>query len=193
PGVGADPTKPPCRKAKDLRKERRQQKETQRQKEGGAPSPSTGLASSPAPPTQPNQPKTLEDFITESLPEDGKHRLEVRLVRSSPPSAQFKASFDASYQVYKLYQIAIHKDPPDKPSESQVRGQEWMGMGRSGRGKGRRAEVRLVPVCFEDPQFMASYDQSAALYARYQMAVHGDDPSECRESEFRRFLCDSPL
>ncbi|KAI1894534.1 hypothetical protein AGOR_G00116780 [Albula goreensis] len=172
PGVGADPTKPPCRKAKDLRKERRQQKEQQRQKEGGAPSPSTGPASSPALPTQPNQPKTLEDFITESLPEDGKHRLEVRLVRSSPPSAQFKASFDASYQVYKLYQIAIHKDPPDKPSESQV---------------------RLVPVCFEDPQFMASYDQSAALYARYQMAVHGDDPSECRESEFRRFLCDSPL
>lgn len=47
--------------------------------------------------------------------------LKVRLVRSSPPSPQFKASFDASYQVYKLYQMAIHKDPPDKPSESQVR------------------------------------------------------------------------
>ena len=48
--------------------------------------------------------------------------LKVRLVRSSPPCPQFKASFDASYQVYKLYQMAIHKDPPDKPSESQVRG-----------------------------------------------------------------------
>lgn len=48
--------------------------------------------------------------------------LKVRLVRSNPPSPQFKASFDASYQVYKLYQMAIHKDPPDKPSESQVRG-----------------------------------------------------------------------
>ncbi|KAG7462705.1 hypothetical protein MATL_G00187520 [Megalops atlanticus] len=168
PGVGADPSRPPCRKAKELRKERRLQKEQQRQQEGGAP------ASGPAhaPPSQPNQPKTLEDFITESLPEDAKHHLEVRLVRSSPPSSQFKASFDASYQVYKLYQIAIHKDPPDKPSESQV---------------------RLVPVCFEDPQFMASYDQSAALYARYQMAIHGDAPSECGESEFRRFLCDSPL
>lgn len=47
--------------------------------------------------------------------------LKVRLVRSNPPSPQFKASFDASYQVYKLYQMAIHKDPPDKPSESQVR------------------------------------------------------------------------
>lgn len=48
--------------------------------------------------------------------------LKVRLVRSNPPSQQFKASFDASYQVYKLYQMAIHKDPPDKPSESQVSG-----------------------------------------------------------------------
>uniref|UniRef100_A0A3Q4HBF9 Arginyl-tRNA--protein transferase 1 n=1 Tax=Neolamprologus brichardi TaxID=32507 RepID=A0A3Q4HBF9_NEOBR len=50
--------------------------------------------------------------------------LKVRLVRSNPPSPQFKASFDASYQVYKLYQMAIHKDPPDKPTESQVRGWE---------------------------------------------------------------------
>lgn len=36
---------------------------------------------------------------------------------------------------------------------------------------------------FEDPQFEASYEQSVALYARYQMAIHGDDPSECSESE----------
>lgn len=116
PGVGADPSRPPCRKAKDLRKERRQLKEQQRQQEGGASS--AGSAPACAPPTQS---RTLEDLIAESLPEDAKHRLEVRLVRSSPPSTQFKASFDASYQVYKLYQIAIHKDPPDKPSESQFR------------------------------------------------------------------------
>lgn len=40
-----------------------------------------------------------------------------------------------------------------------------------------------MPVSFEDPQFTASYQQSAALFARYQMAVHGDEPSECSESE----------
>ncbi|KAJ8418069.1 hypothetical protein AAFF_G00137780 [Aldrovandia affinis] len=170
PGVGADPGRPPCRKAKDLRKERRQEKEQQRGREGGAAS--AGPAPPHPPPTQPGQPKLLEDVIAEFLPADGKHRLEVRLVRSNPPSPQFKASFDASYQVYKVYQIFVHKDPPEKPSESQV---------------------RLVPVCFEDPQFTASYEQSAALYARYQMSVHGDAPSECGESEFRRFLCDSPL
>lgn len=44
-------------------------------------------------------------------------------------------------------------------------------------------KVRLVPVNFEDPQFAASYQQSVALYARYQMAIHGDDPSACSETE----------
>lgn len=57
--------------------------------------------------------------------------LKVRLVRSNPPSPQFKASFDASYQVYKLYQMAIHKDPPDKPTESQVRGSTAEGLSLS--------------------------------------------------------------
>nr|XP_054605822.1 arginyl-tRNA--protein transferase 1 isoform X4 [Nothobranchius furzeri] len=109
PGKGADPNRPPCRKAKDLRKERRLQKDQIRQ-HADVPNPN---------PTRSNQPKSLEDFIRESLGDDASHQLEVRLVRSNPPSPQFKASFDASYQVYKLYQMAIHKDPPHKPSESQ--------------------------------------------------------------------------
>ncbi|XP_029031539.1 arginyl-tRNA--protein transferase 1 isoform X5 [Betta splendens] len=122
-GMGADPSRAPCRKAKDLRKERRLQKEQMRQHAEGVSS-----IVSPTPP-QMTQPKGLEDFINQSLPENAAHSL----------------------------------------------------------------EVRLVPVDFEDPQFTASYQQSVELYARYQMAIHGDDPSECSESEFRRFLCDSPL
>uniref|UniRef100_A0A4W5LTK1 Arginyl-tRNA--protein transferase 1 n=1 Tax=Hucho hucho TaxID=62062 RepID=A0A4W5LTK1_9TELE len=117
-GVGADPGRPLCRKAKELRKARRLQKEQKRQVGGGVPASAT---SNPATPVQLNQPKALEEFITESLPDSPLHRLEVRLVRSNPPSSQFKASFDASYQVYKLYQMAIHHDPPDKPTESQFR------------------------------------------------------------------------
>ncbi|XP_047458373.1 arginyl-tRNA--protein transferase 1 isoform X2 [Mugil cephalus] len=118
PGMGADPSRPPCRKAKDLRKERRLQKEQMRHHGDGVPSSVTPTQPTPA---QNSQPKTLEELINESLPDDSSHSLEVRLVRSNPPSPQFKASFDASYQVYKLYQMAIHKDPPDKPSESQFR------------------------------------------------------------------------
>ncbi|XP_028279434.1 arginyl-tRNA--protein transferase 1 isoform X3 [Parambassis ranga] len=126
PGMGADPSRPPCRKAKDLRKERRLQREQMRQHADGV-----STISSPNQPTssQNNQSKSLEEFINESLPDSSSHCL----------------------------------------------------------------EVRLVPVNFEDPQFTSSYEESVALYARYQMAIHGDDPSDCNESEFRRFLCDSPL
>ncbi|XP_061545420.1 arginyl-tRNA--protein transferase 1 isoform X3 [Phycodurus eques] len=126
PGIGVDPNRPPCRKAKDLRRERRHQKEQMKHSSVGA---SSTLTISPPTPTQTNQTKTLEDFLTETCPDSSSHCL----------------------------------------------------------------EVRLVPVSFEDPQFTASYQQSVALYTRYQMAIHGDDPSECSESEFRRFLCDSPL
>ncbi|XP_067241677.1 arginyl-tRNA--protein transferase 1 isoform X1 [Chanodichthys erythropterus] len=124
PGNGADPNRPQCRKAKDIRKERRLQKDQQKQQETVSSTPNPAPSKS-----QSNQPKSLEEFITESLPNDPLHRL----------------------------------------------------------------EVRLVPVSFEDPDFLASYKQSAALYARYQMTVHGDAPYECGESEFKRFLCDSPL
>lgn len=68
-GIGADPSRPLCRKAKDLRKERRLQKEQKRQQEG--------RASALATPTQPSQAKALEDLISESLPDSPLHRLEV--------------------------------------------------------------------------------------------------------------------
>ncbi|XP_077585446.1 arginyl-tRNA--protein transferase 1 isoform X2 [Stigmatopora nigra] len=126
PGVGIDSNRPPCRKAKDLRKERRHQKEQMKNSSVGV---SSTLTNRPSTPTQTNKTKTLEEFFTETCPDSYSHRL----------------------------------------------------------------EARLVPVSFEDPRFSASYEQSVALYSRYQMAIHGDDPSECSESEFRRFLCDSPL
>uniref|UniRef100_A0A674MIQ4 Arginyl-tRNA--protein transferase 1 n=1 Tax=Takifugu rubripes TaxID=31033 RepID=A0A674MIQ4_TAKRU len=112
-GAGADANRPPCRKAKELRKERRLQKEQERHNADAV------VSSLSHAPTQTNQPKPLEDFISESLMNNSAHRL----------------------------------------------------------------EVRLVPVSFEDPQFMASYQQSVVLFARYQKAIHGDDPNECSETE----------
>lgn len=73
-GTGADPSRPPCRKARDLRKERRLQKEQMRQHVDGVPS---IVSSTPSTPTPVNQAKALEDFIDESLPDDSSHCLEV--------------------------------------------------------------------------------------------------------------------
>ncbi|XP_057386756.1 arginyl-tRNA--protein transferase 1 isoform X7 [Balaenoptera acutorostrata] len=174
PGKGADLSKPPCRKAKEIRKERKRLK-LMRQNPGGE---LEGFQVQGQPPSlfppkaKSNQPKSLEDLIFESLPESASHKFEVRVVRSSPPSSQFKATFQESYQVYKRYQMVVHKDPPDKPTVSQV---------------------RLVPVSFEDPEFKSSFSQSFSLYVKYQMAIHQDPPDECGKTEFTRFLCSSPL
>uniref|UniRef100_A0A5F5PZL3 Arginyl-tRNA--protein transferase 1 n=1 Tax=Equus caballus TaxID=9796 RepID=A0A5F5PZL3_HORSE len=172
-GKGADLSKPPCRKAKEIRKERKRLKLMQQNPDGELGGLQARREPSFCPPkAKSNQPKSLEDLIFESLPENASHKLEVRVVRSSPPSSQFKATFQESYQVYKRYQMVIHKDPPDKPTVSQV---------------------RLVPVSFEDPEFKSSFSQSFSLYVKYQMAIHQDPPDECGKTEFTRFLCNSPL
>ncbi|XP_026968607.1 arginyl-tRNA--protein transferase 1 isoform X4 [Sagmatias obliquidens] len=121
PGKGADLSKPPCRKAKEIRKERKRLKLMQ-QNPGGELEGFQVRCQPPSlfpPKAKSNQPKSLEDLIFESLPESASHKFEVRVVRSSPPSSQFKATFQESYQVYKRYQMVIHKDPPDKPTVSQ--------------------------------------------------------------------------
>ncbi|XP_059517844.1 arginyl-tRNA--protein transferase 1 isoform X15 [Myotis daubentonii] len=168
PGKGADLSKPPCRKAKEIRKERKRLKLMQQSPAGGP----EGFQAPREPKTKPNQPKSLEELIFESLPEDASHKLEVRVVRSSPPSSQFKATMLESYQVYKRYQMVIHNHSPDEPTVSQV---------------------RLVPVSFEDPEFKSSLSQSFSLYVKYQMAIHQDPPEECGKTEFTGFLCTSPL
>ncbi|XP_036120782.1 arginyl-tRNA--protein transferase 1 isoform X8 [Molossus molossus] len=118
PGKGADLSKPPCRKAKEIRKERKRLKLMQ-QNPAGEP---TGGQAQRGPKTEPHQPRSLEDLIFESLPENASHKLEVRVVRSSPPSSQFKATMLESYQVYKRYQMVIHNHSPDEPTVSQFTG-----------------------------------------------------------------------
>ncbi|XP_060896619.1 arginyl-tRNA--protein transferase 1 isoform X4 [Labrus mixtus] len=87
PGTGADASRPPCRKAKDLRKERRLQKEQTRQLADGA---SPIVSPTPTTPAQNNQPKPLEDFMTESLPENSSHGLEFRrFLCDSPLEAEY--------------------------------------------------------------------------------------------------------
>uniref|UniRef100_A0A8C2A494 Arginyl-tRNA--protein transferase 1 n=1 Tax=Cyprinus carpio TaxID=7962 RepID=A0A8C2A494_CYPCA len=84
PGKGADPNRPLCRKAKDLRKERRLLKEQQKQQEAVSSSVNPAPSKSAS-----NQPKSLEGFITESLPSDPLHRLEFkRFLCDSPLEAE---------------------------------------------------------------------------------------------------------
>ncbi|KAM4031439.1 arginyl-tRNA--protein transferase 1 isoform 3-T3 [Anomaloglossus baeobatrachus] len=118
PGKGADTTRPPCRKAKDIRKERRLQK-LLIPKGDETPLTEPPAVSPTASKPKANGTKSVEEFIDVPDSKNLAHRLEVKLVRSCPPSSLFKVTFQESYQVYKRYQTTIHQDPPDKPTVSQ--------------------------------------------------------------------------
>ncbi|XP_069130556.1 arginyl-tRNA--protein transferase 1-like [Argopecten irradians] len=133
PGSGADPSKPPMRKAKDIRLERKKSRDLMKlqsmteEEANAAQELAKGLdrkastmSSVSTCSRSENEAKTLADFISEpDKAEKCAHKLEIRLVRSNPRSKEFEESFKESHQVYHKYQMGIHKDPPHKPSESQ--------------------------------------------------------------------------
>ncbi|XP_077206091.1 arginyl-tRNA--protein transferase 1 isoform X4 [Paroedura picta] len=114
PGKGADLSKPPCRKAKDIRKEQKLQKLLQSQTGNHALQEAAQKSKSKA-----NQTKSVEDFVFSTLPPDAVHKLEVRLVRVSFEDPQFRSSFTQSATLFAKYQMAIHKDTPPECGEDQ--------------------------------------------------------------------------
>ena len=144
PGVGADPSKPPCRKAKEVRRDQKLHKlaakpgssmhdprEEVGGSVGGRSDPvASSLISSISEGSQrisnflkvgPDGKKPLEAFL--DLPTDAKlaHKLELKLVRSHPPSPEFNSTFKESYELYKKYQMIVHKDTEEKCTEKQYR------------------------------------------------------------------------
>ncbi|XP_036754898.2 arginyl-tRNA--protein transferase 1 isoform X7 [Manis pentadactyla] len=122
PGKGADLSKPPCRKAKEIRKERKRLKLMRQNPAGGL----EGLQAPGGPPSvfppkaKHSQAPSLEDFIVGSLPDCGSHKLEVRLVPVSFEDPEFKSSFSQSFSLYVKYQMAIHQDPPDECGKTEA-------------------------------------------------------------------------
>ncbi|XP_059153504.1 arginyl-tRNA--protein transferase 1-like isoform X2 [Physella acuta] len=100
PGTGPDPNKPRCRKAKDIRAEKRSHKDRQKDEdvknEG----------------KKHRQEKSLEELLSEpDKVEHPAHKLEI--VLCAPESPRFRLTFQDSYYLYKKYQMLIHKDPPE--------------------------------------------------------------------------------
>ncbi|XP_018333588.1 arginyl-tRNA--protein transferase 1 isoform X2 [Agrilus planipennis] len=111
-GVGADPSRPPCKKAKLLRIERKQQKLIQKGLKIGQKE------------TAKNEQKKLEDFI-DQIPENAKHKLKL--------------------QIENISEVHPH------------------------------------------------FQTEAALFEKYQMAIHNDERNDCDPKQFQEFLVDTPL
>ncbi|XP_041982131.1 arginyl-tRNA--protein transferase 1 [Aricia agestis] len=107
--AGPDPTKALCKKAKLMRRERRLEKLKLK-----------GIDVSTIEDRSKDKEKQVEDFINE-VPEDIMKKLEVRLVRTTPPSPQWKTTAKETYNLYVKYQTVIHNDRPEKCTEPKFR------------------------------------------------------------------------
>jgi len=122
-GIGADPTKPRARKKKDIKREKamakllaapsgaekKPEEKFQQQKQTTSSSKKN------------NEPKTIEDLTSLEFPPHAKHKFEIRLVNAQTSDATFKDSYMDSYNIYKKYQMVIHKDPPSKCTVGQYK------------------------------------------------------------------------
>ena len=145
PGVGPDPSKPLCRKSKEIRREKKSKKkipsvevgddgDEQANKGSGGyvgvndvsvSKPVQESAGVPNRDTIPeflkedaNGKKPLESFLSVPSVPKNLHNLEIKLIRSMPPSPEFKETFSESFALYKKYQMSVHKDKSEDCSES---------------------------------------------------------------------------
>ena len=129
-GIGADPTKPRARKKKEIRKEKALAKlmagvsgaaeqENPVEDDQKFVKPQQKQISSKS--KKNNEPKTIEDLTSLEFPPHAKHKFEIRLVNAQTSDATFKDSYMDSYNIYKKYQMAIHKDPPSKCTVGQYK------------------------------------------------------------------------
>ena len=56
-----------------------------------------------------------------------------------------------------------------------------------------KLEIKTIRSWPPSKEFLTTLNEEHQLYAKYQMAIHHDSESECNLSQFKRFLCTSPL
>ncbi|XP_029676857.1 arginyl-tRNA--protein transferase 1 isoform X3 [Formica exsecta] len=163
----------PCKKAKILRLERKQNKLLAQGKS------QSEIESIMKERKQQNYIKPLEELFDEVY--TGLKKLELRLVRTAPMSPEYLKTSKKSYEVYKKYQMTIHGDQAEKITEQQY----TRFLVKS------PLQMKLVRVMSDE--FLSTFDASANLYKRYQMVIHNDTPEECNQKSFFNFLVKSPL
>ncbi|XP_076393490.1 arginyltransferase 1 isoform X2 [Megachile rotundata] len=166
-------TRPPCMKAKMLRKQRKQNKLLA---QGKSPEEVEAIFNANK---QDNNAKSLEKLFDEVC--NGTSRLELKLVRVSPMSSGYIETSKQSYEVYRKYQTMIHGVVPEKVTEKQY----IRFLVKS------PLQIKLVRTISDE--FINTLEASANVYKKYQMIIHGDPPEELDTESFLNFIVKSPL
>ncbi|XP_030760579.1 arginyl-tRNA--protein transferase 1 isoform X2 [Sitophilus oryzae] len=155
-GSGADPNKPPCKKAKLLRLEKKREKMLQQDKNYEV----TNSVS-----TQ----KSLTDFLND-ISSTSQHKLKLKLIPTSICGSQWETVKDIEYELYKKYQTTIHNDPPGKLSINSFT--RFL--------VSSPLKIELIMMT----ERHSSFSKSAKLYIKYQKLVHNDECNETDFCDF---------
>jgi len=85
------------------------------------------------------------------------------------------------------------EDKIEKKNNQEKTIEDWLNIPCSDVTHCHQFRLRLVKVGDGDPVYKETFSESHALYQKYQVAIHGDSPDKCNVSQFKRFLCKSPL
>uniref|UniRef100_A0AAR5PJA0 Arginyl-tRNA--protein transferase 1 n=1 Tax=Dendroctonus ponderosae TaxID=77166 RepID=A0AAR5PJA0_DENPD len=164
-GTGADPTRPPCKKAKLLRLEKKKDKLSLKGEQ------------LPLAPKSNGTEKSLRQFLEDVQP-SFKHKLKLKLI-STTRGEEWKQVKDVEFELYFKYQSIVHNDPPERWT---VRNFERFLVSSP-----LKLVLERMDVSHE------TFRESSDLFKKYQMAVHNERPDDCDDDSFYEFLVSTPL
>ena len=124
-GRGADPNKPPCRKAKQIRDEKRQRKKLAAAGGGGTESSKSNEHHNR---NQPSHPSLHDLFADHRLAAGGggqggfKHKLDIKLLGCNPRHPDLTRTLQTAYNLYSKFQKRVH---PGKTCFKSASDFEW--------------------------------------------------------------------
>ena len=128
PGLGADPSKPPCKKAKLLRREQRAKKSAEKGQnivaleEQLVDSTTETLGEcSTASLSYPSVAEWIGEKLALKHEPNHPHSLATRLVPCSRHDPEFASTYQESYRVFRKFQLEVHRDSEEDCQESHFR------------------------------------------------------------------------
>ena len=178
PGVGPDPNKPPCRKAKLVRKERKAQKlaakQQQQQMVVESNTSTTSTASGNVTKFNKVTCKTDSSAKAENIEgiEGSASTSKDDRVSQTDPSVESTKEPSAPLFAQDLTELLA------LPNEADCK---------------HKFETRLVRVSPRSNVFMDTYDESYAVFKKFQMIIHREPEEDSAERHFEEFLVSTPM
>ena len=192
PGVGADPNKPRCRKAKELRLERRNKKLAAREPDPGV---NTGDSISEQRASIGEDSEAMDTGDKDGDTDDTDAAAKEVVEEKNGEAKEDKEEDGEPVDTQSEQPAPIEEPKPkieDEPSQPHITVEELLQL-PSDQKLAHQLELKVVDCYPLTQDLMSSFIESFLLYKKYQMAVHGDKEEEISERSFRRFLCDTPL